>query len=336
MQLTELLALTIEKNASDLHISPEKPPILRIHGELVFLTESGILSADKIKTWIYQTFSEDQLKEFEANWELDYALVLSDHTRFRINAYKQSDGIAAVFRYIPSLVPSMEQLGLPEIFKKILNAASGLVLITGATGSGKSTTLASMIHHLNAHENLHIITLEDPIEFIHISQKSLITQRQVNRDTRSFNAALRSALRQDPDIILLGEMRDLETIRLALTAAETGHLVMATLHTHSAPRTINRIIDVFPPGEKQLIRNMLAESLQAVICQTLIKNQGGRIAAFEIMIGTPAMRNLIREDKMAQMVSAMEMGAASGMCTLKQYLQNLIANRKIDAKIVSI
>jgi twitching motility protein PilT len=230
----------------------------------------------------------------------------------------------------------MDQLALPIIFKKILNLSSGLILVTGATGSGKSTTLASMINEMNRHSSLHVITLEDPIEFKHVSQQCLITQREVNRDTRSFKSALRSALRQDPDVILLGEMRDLETIRLALTAAETGHLVMATLHTRSAPRTINRIVDVFPANEKQMIRNLLSDSLQAVICQTLLPAKtGGRVAAFEILLGTPAIRNLIREDKPAQMVSAMQMGSSTGMCTMEQYLQILVTNQAIDATIVN-
>ncbi len=325
MQLTTLLKTAIEKNASDLHISPENKPLLRMDGELIPLVESNPLSAEITKNWIYETLSEAEQKEFETMWEWDYAIALSDHSRFRVNAYRQSKGIAAVFRHIPSHIPTMKELGLPAITNKILQERSGLVLVTGATGSGKSTTLSAMINHLNENASLHIITLEDPIEFVHTSHRSLITQRQVNRDTQSFNLALRSALRQDPDVILLGEMRDLETIRLALTAAETGHLVMATLHTSSAPRTINRIIDVFPAAEKQMIRTMLSESLQAVICQTLIKKRdSGRIAAFEMMIGTPAMRHLIREDKIAQMYSAMQMGAENGMCTMEQYLTSIM------------
>jgi twitching motility protein PilT len=243
-------------------------------------------------------------------------------------------GVAAVFRVIPDQTPTLDELDLPHVFKELLELPNGLILVTGPTGSGKSTTLAAMVDYINTTQQGHIITIEDPIEFTHNSKKSLINQRQIHRDTHDFAAALRSALREDPDVILVGEMRDLETIRLALTAAETGHLVMATLHTSSAPRTINRIVDVFPAGEKNMIRNMLSESLQAVICQTLVKSKiGGRVAALEIMIGSAAIRNLIREDKIAQMVTAIQTGSDLGMCTLDQYLQGLVGRELIDIAV---
>jgi len=243
-------------------------------------------------------------------------------------------GLAAVFRVIPENAPTMEELHLPPVFESLVDLPNGLILVTGPTGSGKSTTLASMVNHINLLQEAHIITIEDPIEFTHESKKSLINQREVHRDTHSFAAALRSSLREDPDVILVGEMRDLETIRLALTAAETGHLVMATLHTSSAPRTINRIVDVFPAGEKNMIRNMLSESLQAVICQTLVKKEGGgRTAALEIMLGTPAIRNLIREDKVSQMMTSMQTGSEYGMCTLDQYLQGLVGRGEISNEV---
>jgi twitching motility protein PilT len=245
--------------------------------------------------------------------------------RFRVNAFKQDRGAGAVFRTIPTKVFTLEDLNCPAVFRDIIQVPRGLILVTGPTGSGKSTTLAAMIDHKNKNEYGHILTIEDPIEFVHESNKCLINQREVHRDTKSFNNALRSALREDPDIILVGELRDLETIRLALTASETGHLVFGTLHTSSAPKTIDRVIDVFPAGEKALVRSMLSESLRAVISQTLLKKTGGgRAAAYEIMIGTPAVRNLIREDKVAQMYSAIQTGSSFGMQTLDQHLVQLV------------
>ncbi|HSW93060.1 MAG TPA: type IV pilus twitching motility protein PilT [Gammaproteobacteria bacterium] len=336
MHLTQLLRHCIQKNASDLHIAPLKPPVLRIDGDLEAMEAWGSLDADTTKQLVRQSMSEAEFHQFETEWELDYAMQLRDGSRFRVNACHHQTGTGAVFRMIPTRVPTWEQLGLPETFKKLLTLQSGLILVTGASGSGKSTTLAAMLDEINRHASLHVITLEDPIEFIHVSQKSVMTQREVHRDTRSFDKALRSAMRQDPDIILLGEMRDPETIRLALTAAETGHLVMATLHTRGASSAISRIVDVFPANEKEMIRHLLAESLQAVICQTLVKaKQGGRVPAFEILLGTPAVRHLIREDKAAQMVSAMQTGGAHGMCTLSQYLQNLVTKQIIDATMTS-
>jgi twitching motility protein PilT len=304
---------------------------VRVNGDLVPLQESMILTPDDTKQLIYSALNPSQKKEFEERLELDLAYPLKDVARFRVNVFHQIHGTAGVFRMIPAEIPTLEQLGLPDVFKKLLELPNGLILVTGPTGSGKSTTLAAMIDYINKTESCHIITIEDPIEFVHPSGKSLINQRELGRDTRDFSNALHSALREDPDVILIGEMRDLETIRLALTAAETGHLVLATLHTSSAPRSVSRIVDVFPAGEKNIIRNMLSESLQAVICETLVRRiAGGRIAALEIMIGTTAIRNLIREDKVAQMYSTMQMGSNVGMCTLDQYLQGLVAKNIVD------
>lgn len=331
MELNDLLSLSIKENASDLHISPGQPPILRINGDLGHAKDLPVLTPEMTQSLILSAMTPAQQKEFETALELDFAVPLPGVARFRVNAFRMMNGIAAVYRAIPEVVPTLDSLGLPEVFKTLLNLPNGLILVTGPTGSGKSTTLAAMVDFINTHQACHIITIEDPIEFTHQSKKCLINQRQVLRDTHDFNAALRSALREDPDVILLGEMRDLETIRLALTAAETGHLVMATLHTSSAPRTISRIVDVFPAGEKNIIRNMLSESLQAVICQTLVKKvEGGRVPAFEIMLGTSAIRNLIREDKIAQMYTSIQTSGDVGMCTLDQYLQMLINRQLID------
>jgi len=330
MDILELLTISFKKNASDLHISPGQPPILRINGDLLPIKESPIIDPETAKNFIYSFFDEKQKQEFEAEWEIDFAIELPHVSRFRVNAFRQEKGIAAVFRVIPEAVPTLDQLEMPAVFKQLLDLPNGLILVTGPTGSGKSTTLAAMVDYINTNQRCHIITIEDPIEFSHQSKKSLISQRQISRDTHNFPAALRSALREDPDVILVGEMRDLDTIRLALTAAETGHLVMATLHTSSAARAINRIVDVFSAGEKNIIKNMLSESLQAVICQTLVKKiAGGRVPAFEIMLGTSAIRNLIREDKIAQMYSSIQTGSAVGMCTLDQYLQTLVAKNII-------
>jgi len=336
MELSQLLELSVKQGASDLHLSPMQPPILRINGDLTPIPEyaSASLDAEQIKAMIYGIMNKEQQVLFEKDLELDFATVLPNVAGFRVNAFYQMRGVAAVFRVIPDKVPTLEQLNLPPVFKTLLDLPNGLILVTGPTGSGKSTTLAAMIDYININQSNHILTIEDPIEFIHQNKKCLINQRQVHRDTHDFSAALRSALREDPDVILLGEMRDLETIRLALTAAETGHLVMATLHTSSAPRSVSRIIDVFPAGEKNIIRNLLSESLQAVICQTLLKKVGGgRVCAFEIMLGTPAIRNLIREDKIAQMITSIQTGSEVGMCTLDQYLQKLVSNQVIEKEV---
>lgn len=333
MEIVDFLKLCVAQKASDLHISPEQPPILRIDGDIAPMKDSAVLTPEQTKEFIYSVMTKEQQSLFEKNLELDFALEVKDIARFRVNAFHQAKGIAAAFRVIPTNVPTIDELQLPPVFKKLLDLPNGLILVTGPTGSGKSTTLAAMIDYINTHQASHIITIEDPIEFTHNSKKSLINQRESGRDTHDFATALRSALREDPDVILLGEMRDLETIRLALTAAETGHLVMATLHTSSAPRSISRIVDVFPAGEKNIIRNMLSESIQAVICQTLVKSSaGGRLPAFEIMLGSSAIRNLIREDKIAQMYSVIQTGFEKGMCTLDQYLQGLVSKQMITAE----
>lgn len=334
MDLASLLEYVVKNRASDMHLSPGLPPLVRVDGELVPIKDTAILDAQSIKSIVYGTMEKEQQAEFEKVWELDYAIMIPGLARFRVNTFFMINGIAAVFRTIPEKTPTLDQLELPPIFKELMDLPNGLILVTGPTGSGKSTTLSAMVDYINTSQAEHIITIEDPIEFVHTSKKSLVNQRQIHRDTHDFAAALRSSLREDPDVILVGEMRDLETIRLALTAAETGHLVMATLHTSSAPRTINRIVDVFPSGEKDMIRSMLSESLQAVICQTLVKkNGGGRAAALEIMVGTPAIRNLIREDKVAQMITAIQTGSELGMCTLDQYLQGLTGRQVISVEV---
>lgn len=330
-----LLQLNMDKKASDMHLSVGVPPMFRIDGDLQ-RGEFEPLDETTLLSLLHEVMSPAQYQEFKEKLELDFSFTVEGLARFRINAFHQARGLAAVFRTIPSHIPTMDDLHLPAIFKDIVEANQGLVLVTGPTGSGKSTTLAAMIDYINTRDPYHILTVEDPIEFAHDSKCSLLNQREVHRDTLGFNEALRSALREDPDIILVGEMRDLETIRLALTAAETGHLVFGTLHTSSAAKTINRIIDVFPGDEKPMVRSMLSESLQAVICQSLLKKiGGGRAAAFEIMRCNPAIRNLIREDKTAQMYSVIQTGASFGMQTLDQHLQQLVAQQMITKETAS-
>ena len=324
MDITELLAFSAKQGASDLHLSAGLPPMIRVDGDVRRINLPA-LDHKQVHALIYDIMNDQQRKDFEEFLETDFSFEVPGVARFRVNAFNQNRGSGAVFRTIPSKVLSMEDLGMGEIFRKISDVPRGLVLVTGPTGSGKSTTLAAMLDYINSNKYHHILTVEDPIEFVHESKKCLINQREVHRDTLGFSEALRSALREDPDIILVGEMRDLETIRLALTAAETGHLVFGTLHTTSAAKTIDRVVDVFPAEEKSMVRSMLSESLQSVISQTLLKKiGGGRVAAHEIMIGTPAIRNLIREDKVAQMYSAIQTGGSLGMQTLDSCLKTLV------------
>ncbi len=324
MDITELLAFSVKHNASDLHLSAGLPPMIRVDGDIRRINVPA-LDHKMVHSLVYDIMNDKQRRDYEEFLEVDFSFEIPGLARFRVNAFNQDRGAAAVFRTIPSKVWTLEDLNAPPTFKTICENPRGIVLVTGPTGSGKSTTLAAMIDYINDNLYGHILTIEDPIEFVHQSKKCLINQREVHRDTLGFSEALRSALREDPDIILVGELRDLETIRLALTAAETGHLVFGTLHTSSAAKTIDRIVDVFPAGEKSMVRSMLSESLRAVIAQTLLKKVGGgRLAAWEIMIGTPAIRNLIREDKVAQMYSAIQTGQAVGMQTLDQHLQELL------------
>ncbi|MHC8302911.1 type IV pilus twitching motility protein PilT [Pseudomonas sp. ZS1P83] len=330
MDITELLAFSAKQGASDLHLSAGLPPMIRVDGDVRRINLPA-LDHKQVQALIYDIMNDTQRVDFEKHLETDFSFEVPGVARFRVNAFNQNRGAGAVFRTIPSKVLSLDDLGMGEVFRKITEAPRGLVLVTGPTGSGKSTTLAAMIDHLNTHRHQHILTIEDPIEFVHESRKCLINQREVHRDTRSFATALRSALREDPDVILVGEMRDLETIRLALTAAETGHLVFGTLHTTSAAKTIDRVVDVFPGDEKSMVRSMLSESLLAVVSQTLVKKiGGGRIAAHEIMLGTSAIRNLIREDKVAQMYSSIQTGGNLGMQTLDMCLKELVTKGLIS------
>jgi twitching motility protein PilT len=324
MDITELLAFAVKNGASDLHLSSGLPPMIRVDGDVRRINVPPMAHKD-VHRLVYDIMNDKQRKDFEEYLETDFSFEIKGLSRFRVNAFNHNRGAGAVFRAIPSKILTLEDLNCPAIFKDISDSPRGLALVTGPTGSGKSTTLAAMIDYVNERQHGHILTLEDPIEFVHESKKCLVNQREIHRDTLGFNEALRSALREDPDVILVGEMRDLETIRLALEAAETGHMVFGTLHTSSAAKTIDRIIDVFPAAEKDMVRSMLSESLRAVICQTLMKKVGGgRIAAHEIMLGIPAIRNLIRENKVAQMYSAIQTGSQYGMQTLDQNLKALV------------
>lgn len=333
MDITELLAFSAKQGASDLHLSAGMPPMIRVDGDVRRINLPA-LDHKEVHALVYDIMNDKQRKDFEEFLETDFSFEVPGVARFRVNAFNHNRGAGAVFRTIPSKVLTMDQLGMGQVFKDLAMVSRGIVLVTGPTGSGKSTTLAAMIDYINETKFDHILTVEDPIEFVHESKKSLVNQREVHRDTLGFNEALRSALREDPDVILVGEMRDLETIRLALTAAETGHVVFGTLHTSSAAKTIDRIVDVFPAEEKSMVRSMLSESLQGVISQALLKkNGGGRVAAHEIMVGTPAIRNLIREDKVAQMYSSIQTGASHGMQTMDKCLQDLVTRGLISRDI---
>ncbi|HRO59236.1 MAG TPA: type IV pilus twitching motility protein PilT [Burkholderiaceae bacterium] len=339
MDISELLAFAVKNKASDLHLSAGLPPMIRVHGDVRRINLPP-MEHKEVHGMIYDIMNDAQRKEYEENLECDFSFAIPGLARFRVNAFIQQRGAGAVMRTIPSKILSLEELNAPKVFQELAMTPRGLVLVTGPTGSGKSTTLAAMINHVNENTYGHILTVEDPIEFVHDSKRCLINQREVGPMTLSFNNALRSALREDPDVILVGELRDLETIRLALTAAETGHLVFGTLHTSSAAKTIDRVIDVFPAAEKDMVRAMLSESLRAVVSQTLLKTKdgNGRVAAHEIMIGTPAIRNLIREAKVAQMNSAIQTGGALGMQTLDQCLTDLVRKNRIsmiDARAVA-
>ena len=332
VDIAQLLAFAVKNGASDLHLSSGVPPIIRVDGDVKRINMPA-LKHKEVHSMVYDIMNDKQRKDFEEFFETDFSFEIPKLARFRVNAFNQNRGCAAVFRTIPSVILSLDDLGAPRIFKDISMHPRGLALVTGPTGSGKSTTLAGMVDYVNDNKPDHIITIEDPIEFVHESKRSLINQREVHRDTLGFSEALRSALREDPDVILVGEMRDLETIRLALTAAETGHLVFGTLHTSSAAKTIDRIVDVFPAAEKDMVRAMLSESIVCVISQTLLKTKDGqgRVAAHEIMVGTPAIRNLIRENKVAQMYSAIQSSQSIGMQTLDQCLVEMVRRNQVAA-----
>jgi twitching motility protein PilT len=330
VDIAQLLTFSVKQGASDLHLSAGVEPMIRVDGDMKRIN-LPILEHKQVHDMIYDIMNDKQRKAYDEFFETDFSFEIPGLARFRVNAFNHARGSGAVFRTIPSKIMSLDDLKCPAIFKEIAETPRGLVLVTGPTGSGKSTTLAAIIDHINENEYGHILTIEDPIEFVHPSKRCLINQREVHRDTLGFSEALRSALREDPDVILVGEMRDLETIRLALTAAETGHLVFGTLHTTSAAKTIDRVVDVFPAAEKDMVRAMLSTGLRAVIAQTLMKKKGGgRIAAHEILIGTPAVRSLIKENKIAQMYSAIQTGARDGMQTLDQNLKELVKAQKVD------
>ncbi len=333
MDITELLAFSAKQGASDLHLSAGLPPMIRVDGDVRRINLPP-MDHKQVHSLIYEIMNDKQRKDYEEFLETDFSFEVPGVARFRVNAFNHNRGAGGVFRTIPSKVLTMEELGMGQVFRDLCQIPRGICLVTGPTGSGKSTTLAAMMDYINDNRYEHILTIEDPIEFVHESKKCLVNQREVHRDTHGFSEALRSALREDPDIILVGEMRDLETIKLALEAAETGHLVFGTLHTQSAAKTVDRIIDVFPAAEKAMVRSMLSESLQAVISQTLLKkNGGGRVAAHEIMRGTPAIRNLIREDKIAQMYSAIQTGSSVGMQTMDQCLADMVERRVISREV---
>ena len=333
MEITDLLMATLKNKASDLHLSARNPPVMRVNGDMLPL-DMPSLSADDVKRMVFSIMTEQQRSEYEQNLELDFSISFATDSRFRVNTFNTIYGSAAVFRSIPTKILSLDALGAPEVLKRLCHLHKGLILVTGPTGSGKSTTLAAMVDYINNNFNKHILTVEDPVEFVHTPRRSLINQREVGSSTLSFAKALKSALREDPDVVLVGELRDLETIQLAMTAAETGHLVLGTLHTSSAAKTVDRIIDVFPSDDKEMVRAMLSVSLEAVICQALVKRADGRgrIAAHEIMLGSPAIRNLIRESKVPQITSMIQMGAKMGMMLMRDSLNKLYENGDISAE----
>jgi twitching motility protein PilT len=330
MELFELLSYAKQNNASDIHLSANHPPMFRIYGDMTYLKVPA-LSSDEIKAMLHSVMTDKQRVDYEENLEIDFAIFLKDRGRFRVNAFNTLGGCAAVFRNVPTTISTLEQLQVPRSVESLTSLHKGLILVTGPTGSGKSTTVAALIHHINQNQRKHILTIEDPVEFVHKSDKSLINQREVGASSKSFARALKSALREDPDIILVGELRDIETIQLALTAAETGHLVISTLHTSSAAQTVDRIIDVFPSEDKEMIRTMLSTSLEAVISQRLIKRADGegRVSSFEVLIATPAIRNLIREGKIPQIYSLMQIGSKSGMKVMKDSVFELLEHKVI-------
>lgn len=333
MEITDLLMATHKNKASDLHLSTRNPPIMRVNGDMLPL-DMPALDAEEVKRMLFSIMTDQQRSDYEQELELDFSISFASDMRFRVNTFNTIYGAAAVFRSIPTKILSLEALGAPEVLKRLCHLHKGLILVTGPTGSGKSTTLAAMVDYINQNFNKHILTVEDPVEFVHTPRRSLVNQREVGGSTKSFAKALKSALREDPDVILVGEMRDLETIQLAMTAAETGHLVMGTLHTSSAAKTVDRIIDVFPADDKEMVRAMLSVSLEAVIAQTLIKKADGkgRVAAHEIMLGSPAIRNLIREAKIPQITSMIQMGSKMGMVLMRDSLNRLYENGEISAE----
>ena len=333
--IDELLSRAVELAASDLHLTVGAPPAVRVNGRLEALPGAPALDADATRTLLYRILTTEQQKRFELDRQLDFSYGVPGLARFRVNVYRQKESVAAAFRVVPDALKTLEELGLPESLRALTELPRGLVLVTGPTGSGKSTTLAALIDEINRSRSDHIITIEDPIEFLHRHKRCVVNQREIGSDAADFGSALRAALRQDPDVILLGEMRDLETISTALTAAETGHLVFGTLHTQSAPSTIDRIIDVFPAEQQEQVRTQIAGALQGVVTQALLPTADGqrRVAATEILIPDDAIRNLIRQGKVAQIYSYMQTGSRSGMQTMEQALADLVTRRVVDAEL---
>jgi twitching motility protein PilT len=329
--IRKLLTICVQKKASDLHLSSGCKAKYRVDGDLIDIESSPLLNDKAISQILLEIMTDDQKTELIETFECDFSIDDKDNdSRFRVNAFFHNRGYGAVFRRLENKIPTLDQFGAPAVLKTVQSKKGGLVLVTGPTGSGKSSTLAALVNELNHKEDVHILTIEDPIEFVHASQRALVNQREVKRDTKSFNHALKSALREDPDCILVGEMRDLETIKLALEAAETGHLVLGTLHTMSAIKTVDRVISVFPPAEQELVRNMLAESLEIVISQRLLKRKGGgRVASYEVLVANSGIRNMIKENKLPQIYTSLQTGSAKGMITMEQSIDNLLKSATI-------